>query len=325
MAAAEQNTDSINTVQLDGLVVLKIIQHCTENVPEVVTGQLLGLDVVEKLEVTNCFPFPSTEGDDDNDAYQLEMLECLRTVNVDCNVVGWYQSALIGSFLSQSIIDIQYHYQKKIPSSVVVVYDPFRTTDGRLALKAYRLTSTFMKVYAKGDLSHAGFADFKIDSTGIMEEIPIKVHNSHLVHGFLYELRENKNMNCDFDRVSMGSDTAMKKSLRVMSNCIDDYSSEQSKFQFIRRQILRQKQQQTVYLSKRTQENDSRKQLGQDDLPEEDYSKNPLFKPIVQPSRLETFIIANHVSNYCDQVGTEAALAFHKLYATKGMHGEETQ
>ena len=54
----------INTVQLDGLTVLKIIQHCTENVPEVVTGQLLGLDVVERLEVTNCFPFPSDEQSD---------------------------------------------------------------------------------------------------------------------------------------------------------------------------------------------------------------------------------------------------------------------
>jgi len=194
-----------------------------------------------------------------------------------------------------------------------------------LALKAYRLSSQFMKLYAKGDMSHNGFEDFKLDSTGILEEIPIKVHNSHLVHGFLYELRENKNMNCDFDRLGLGSDTPMKKSLRVMSNCIDDYSSEQSKFQFIQRQILRQKQQQQVYLSKRQQENDSRKQLGQDELPEEDHSKIPCFKPIVQPSRLETFIISNHISNYCDQVGTEGALAFHKMYVAEGMHNEDSQ
>ena len=39
-------------------VVLKIIKHCKEFSPALVTGQLLGLDVGSVLEVTNCFPFP---------------------------------------------------------------------------------------------------------------------------------------------------------------------------------------------------------------------------------------------------------------------------
>lgn len=37
---------------------LKIIKHCKEFSPSLVTGQLLGLDVGSVLEVTNCFPFP---------------------------------------------------------------------------------------------------------------------------------------------------------------------------------------------------------------------------------------------------------------------------
>lgn len=37
---------------------LKIIKHCKELSPALVTGQLLGLDVGGELEVTNCFPFP---------------------------------------------------------------------------------------------------------------------------------------------------------------------------------------------------------------------------------------------------------------------------
>lgn len=247
----------------------------------------------------------------------------MRTVNVDCNVVGWYQSALLGSFLSQSIIDIQYHYQKKIPGSVIVVYDPFRTQRGRLALKAYRLSNDFMKLYAKGDFSHSGFADFKLDSTGIMEEIPIKVHNSHLVHGFLYELRENKNMSCDFDRLNLGCDGSMKKSLKTLSSCIDDYSSEQSKFQFIQRQIARLKVQQQTFITNRAQENDIRVKSGQEALPDEDLLKNAVFKPIPQPSRLETFVISNHMSNYCDQISLESSLAFNKLYVAEGLAKEQ--
>lgn len=48
----------LKTVQLDGQVVLKIMQHCNEYLPQLVTGQLLGLDVGLTLEVTDCFAFP---------------------------------------------------------------------------------------------------------------------------------------------------------------------------------------------------------------------------------------------------------------------------
>lgn len=48
----------VKTVQLDGQVVLKIMQHCNSSLPNIVTGQLLGLDVGNMLEVTDCFPFP---------------------------------------------------------------------------------------------------------------------------------------------------------------------------------------------------------------------------------------------------------------------------
>lgn len=48
----------VRTVQLDSQVVLKIMQHCDGAMPNIVTGQLLGLDVGSMLEVTDCFPFP---------------------------------------------------------------------------------------------------------------------------------------------------------------------------------------------------------------------------------------------------------------------------
>lgn len=48
----------VRTVQLDAQVVLKIMQHCDGAAPNIVTGQLLGLDVGSMLEVTDCFPFP---------------------------------------------------------------------------------------------------------------------------------------------------------------------------------------------------------------------------------------------------------------------------
>ena len=99
-------------------VVLKIIKHCQEALPSFVTGQLLGLDIGKTLEVTNSFPFPSTVdkqgGDDDDSAeYQMEMMRCLREVNVDNNTVGWYQSTYFSSFIDDSCIDTQFNYQAR--------------------------------------------------------------------------------------------------------------------------------------------------------------------------------------------------------------------
>lgn len=141
-AMAERKTEEqpLRVVQLDTHVVLKIVKHCKEGFPTLVTGQLLGLDVGQTLEVTDCFPFPVSsrfpllskqaghqqsgcrtcpqssqqlthlaelkacftelfvhmqsrndeeDGEGDGASYQLDMMRCLREVNVDNNTVGW--------------------------------------------------------------------------------------------------------------------------------------------------------------------------------------------------------------------------------------------
>lgn len=50
--------DVVKSVEINGQVILKVLQHCNEALPQLVTGQLLGLDVGQTLEVTDCFPFP---------------------------------------------------------------------------------------------------------------------------------------------------------------------------------------------------------------------------------------------------------------------------
>lgn len=56
--AKKETKETLKTVEIDSQVVLKVIQHCTEAFPQLVTGSLLGLDVGLTLEVTDCFPFP---------------------------------------------------------------------------------------------------------------------------------------------------------------------------------------------------------------------------------------------------------------------------
>jgi hypothetical protein len=57
-AEASSAQQVVSTVELDALVVMKIAKHCSENLPDIVTGALLGLDEAGVLGVANCFPFP---------------------------------------------------------------------------------------------------------------------------------------------------------------------------------------------------------------------------------------------------------------------------
>lgn len=56
----KQEDKALRLVTLEGNVVLKIIKHCQESQPSLVTGQLLGLDIGSSLEVTDCYPFPAS-------------------------------------------------------------------------------------------------------------------------------------------------------------------------------------------------------------------------------------------------------------------------
>jgi translation initiation factor 3 subunit H len=305
---------TVKVVQLDGLVLLKIIKHASEKAPEAVTGLLLGLDIDQRLEATNCFPIPVDKGEEDDGGHQIAMMKALAEVNVDNNTVGWYQSALLGTWCNRDTIEEQYKYQTEIPNSVVIVYDPSSTTRGRLALKAYRLTADFMDLFGSGDFSHTSFSKRKLDSTKIFEEIPIKVHNSHLVHGFLYELREQKSMSCGFDRLHRSAGPFLTKTLGILSTHIDEYCSELNRFQFGQRLIARHAKLVQEAASLR-RDNEARIAAGQDPL---DENGVPIKAP-PQPSRLETFLIQNVLRDYCDQIQTGTSLAFNQLYVSQAL------
>nr|GEU95031.1 eukaryotic translation initiation factor 3 subunit H [Tanacetum cinerariifolium] len=248
-ATEEAVAPPLRVVQIEGLVILKIIKHCTEFSPALVTGQLLGLDVGSVLEVTNCFPFPIREEDEEIEAeganYQLEMMRCLREVNVDNNTVG------CNEFTGEKL------------------------------------------------------REKNLSWVDIFEEIPIKVSNSALVSAFMTELEADSPVTqSDYDRLQLSTNPFMERNMEFLIECMDDLSIEQQKFQFYYRNLSRQQAQQQTWLQKRRSENMSRKAAGEEPLPEEDPS-NPIFKPLPEPSRLDSFLITNQVSNYCSQINRD--------------------
>ncbi|WOL01370.1 eukaryotic translation initiation factor [Canna indica] len=326
VSSTEEVTPPLRVVQIEGLAVLKIIKHCNEFLPALVTGQLLGLDVGSVLEVTNCFPFPIREEDEEIEAdganYQLEMMRCLREVNVDNNTVGWYQSTLLGSFQTVELIETFMNYQENIRRCVCIVYDPSRSAQGVLALKALKLTDSFMELYRNNNFIGEKLREKKLSWVDIFEEIPIKVSNSALVSAFMTELEpESPVKECDYDRLRLSTAPYMERNLEFLIDCMEDLSAEQNKFQYYYRNVSRQQAQQQAWLQKRRVENMARKAAGEEPLPEEDPA-NPIFKPLPEPSRVDSYLITNQISNYCNQINGVAAQSFNRLYLMKALHDD---
>jgi len=330
----EVKRDSVELVLLDSLVAMKIIKHCKENLPDLVTGQLLGLAVGNTLEITNCFPFPSKIEDEENPEetslggaeYQLEMMKHLTDVNADSNTVGWYSSTYMGSFVNDSTVATQFNYQdsRSIKQSVMLLYDPVRTSQGVLALQAYRLTPAFMELYRNQQFTKEGLAKAGLSNSfeDVYQEIPIRLHTSSLASAFLYDLDEKYHITSDYERLDLASNTFLERNLEFMIECLEDLSVEQNKFQFYQRQLLKQQQQQTQWLQKRRNDNAIRKANGEALLPEEDPS-NPVFKSPPEPSRLDSLLITNQINYYCRQINQFTGNSFSKLFMVGGLQQKE--
>ncbi|XP_010913059.1 eukaryotic translation initiation factor 3 subunit H isoform X2 [Elaeis guineensis] len=252
--------------------------------------------------------------------YQLEMMRCLREVNVDNNTVGWYQSTLLGSFQTVELIETFMNYQENIRRCVCIVYDPSRSNQGVLALKALKLTDSFMNLYRNNNFTGEKLREKKLSWVDVFEEIPIKVSNSALISAFMTELEPDSPVTqCDYDRLKLSTAPYMERNLEFLIECMEDLNSEQNKFQYYYRNLSRQQAQQQAWLQKRRTENMARKAAGEEPLPEEDPS-NPIFKPIPEPSRLDSYLITNQIANYCNQINGVAGQSFNKLYLMKALH-----
>lgn len=291
-------------VQLEGHVLLKMIKHCKQATPNVVSGTLLGLDVQETLEVTASFPMLDAGTEEESrevEEYQFDTLQCLRTVNVDCYVVGWYQSTYLSSYLNENWIQTQFSHQENLDQCVGIIYDPVLSADGKLLLKAVRLTDSFMELYRSQNFTRESLRQFLLKGDDIVQEIPIRIHNLHIIQGALWDLAKAPvpERDMSFSMLDTAVNPFLTKNLHFTLECIDDLSTEHSKLQYYHRSLGRQRAQQDM--RRRELENKTDGKMDEED-------KN-LFKPLQEPSRLESLLITNQISNHCSQLGSLAGWA----------------
>lgn len=374
----------LREVQLDALVVLKVIKHCRDNQSVTAYGQLLGVDVAGVLEVTNCFPVTSKSQHDDVDVleggsgnisaaaaaaasadeidgaeYQLRMLRCLRKMNYDASSVGLYVSTVLGSFWNQTIIENQYSYQRAYAQSVLLVYDPTRTLQGNLCIRALRLTNAFMDLFKEKKFTMASLHARGLTASTIFESLPVKIRNSKLLDVFLHQLEATPSSSSafaasvasrtpfsssyepfgyanstssdtfdpyfspNFDALELGSETYLERHLEYLAETVDEYGQEQWRWQGWQRSLAKEQQRSAQTVARKRQENATRVAEGLAPLYSEEELMTPspsLAKLIAgEPSRLETLILTNQIDTYCKQINQFAGPGLTKMYLAKAI------
>jgi len=307
--------DKITCLEVSALVVLRIAKHCHENLPDAVTGPLLGLDEGPLLYATDCFGYPQKLDEDDDgegSKYQTEMLRALRDVNVDCNIIGWYQTTFMGSFMTETLVETQYVYQNEIPKSVVLVYDPLQTSVGKGAFKAFRLTQDFIEKFKAG--KEEGLAA-PVASSDVFEEVPLKIVNSVLVEAFLLD-QERRRSAQQFAMLDLENQSFLEKNLTFLLESLDYLGSEQQKMQYYERLAVKQAQQQKSLMEKRRLENVARRERGEDVVAE---TEGAAVKRFAVPSQaVDTILISSQIQTYCNQIQEYAGDSFSKVFLVGG-------
>jgi len=373
MGESIKRANRVDIVKVDGLVLLKIIKHATESLPEFCSGSLLGMDVDTTLEVTNCFPSIEEERAEEGSTsppvenperkkYMADMLKLLRDINIDTAVVGWYRSAYMGSFCTMDMVEQLFEHQeeldnKSVQRSVVLVYDPFQTKKGNLALKAFRLTDTFLKmmrekkapakgalgprpvklsaavIQAIGGLKSDGSAieatsESDLSAEDIFEEVPIEITNAHLFTVLLEDFKESNGdrIDVDFDRLNLSTNPYLETNFEFLVEEVDNLANEQSRQQKEKRKIQQIEQDQIRWIQQRRMENRAREERGEPLLPEDGDPNLGIFKPQTNVSQLESLLIRKQIGVYCDQINKFTGSGFSKLYLSAAIQkGNEPQ
>lgn len=308
----------VSRVQVDGLVLLKVQKFCRDNSHAVVSGQLLGLDVGSTLEVTNCFPYlRRVEGDsvEEGANYQLEMMRCLRNVNVDSNHVGWYQSTYKGMYQTAELVETFMQYNKSLKRTVCIVYNPGKEREGAHAFKAITVTDRFMKIYQERNLPATKLLELGLAWSEIFQEIPISVHNSALCTAFMASVDSGNVLDEGMkEQLEAPSAKQLRSDTQHLVECIDEQQWELIKLSRHQRDASRNQQQSASWLAQRQQENMARRAKGEEPLSEE----IPAEFNLPEPNNVESLLLANQLHGYCESLHETAAQALIKSSIMSG-------
>eukprot|EP00479_Gromia_sphaerica_P003050 TRINITY_DN13538_c0_g1_i1.p1 TRINITY_DN13538_c0_g1~~TRINITY_DN13538_c0_g1_i1.p1 ORF type:complete len:141 (+),score=21.12 TRINITY_DN13538_c0_g1_i1:45-425(+) len=95
-----------------------------------------------------------------------------------------------------------------------------------------------------------------------------------MVHAFLYELREQKSMSCDFDRLELSTAPELRENIELLGESIEDYASEQKKYRSYQKARNHQQKELEDFEASVKQENIRKRNAGEPEVSMRDAIKN---------------------------------------------------
>lgn len=246
------------TVSFSPVSVLRIAKYAeTAPLGGTVSGCLLGLDSEHgDMEVTNVFLHPAKGAADFQPqqtaeeaaiaagaeaaaasaaaSYQTEAVRLMKASNLDGNIVGWFQSSVLGSYINETTVEIQYDYQSQNPNSVLVIAD---ASSSSCPIKALRLTKEYLAFHrtmrdrqsqGPATLITGGPVSFNTGTMTVFEELPMKLDLSVLDEAFLFENRARLSM-VEGSRSCVQQDAAAA-TVQLLMECVEDLAIEKVRF-----------------------------------------------------------------------------------------------
>jgi len=319
-------------VQLDGLVVSKIVKHAS-SASSFALGYLIGIDLDGVLEISNSFGLPNVSDDDESSSktiasYQKGMLNALKEVEPgDGVIVGFYQSNTLGAFFKQSLLDLQsIHRERLRHGGVVVVHDITQASRGNAAFRAFRLTKQFYAEYKSGKFTTQSLFSHQLTFSAILEEIPLRIRTNPLLGGFLSTLTTPRAsstpsssqvvpsvaLSPNFSSLDLAPQH-MASNLANVLDALDEYKAEEGSLAYQMRNIVRDRNRANEHLQRRKEENALRVSQGLAPLPEEDIAR--MFKIPPEPSRLKSLLLLGQIDAYSQSLGGAASEGYVKMYS----------
>jgi translation initiation factor 3 subunit H len=277
------------------------------------------MDDDDVLRISHSFPFPASANDNDgsalrgkaNQKYAQDMISLLEEVGADPNPVGWYVSANLGRFFSQNVIDNMLSFQVQNPESVVLVYDLTRTVHASFSLRAYRLSAAYLASKKEGKFSSESLVRNELSYSTIFDELPVEIHNSHMITLYLQTLQPSK----EFNNLKITVDPYLESNIESIFESVDEFHYDQGNYNYYQRQLAREKVKILQWQQKRKAENSNREAAGKQPLSTEEWKD--LFKLPEEPSRLDNLLISGQINQYCSQIEEFAAAASSKMFGTQ--------
>jgi translation initiation factor 3 subunit H len=175
--------------------------------------------------------------------------------------------------------------------------------------------------------------------TEILEELPVTVHNSHLVTTFLQQIPKmiasgimrpptsvaeiennpafkNDTLAPNFQNLSISIDPYLSQTADNLLDSVETHHVESNNFSYYQRAMAREQAKIQQWQAKRKAENAARALSKQPPLPEDEYLR--LFKLPTEPSRLESMLNSRQVEQYARQVDGFVAGTTGKMFAVRG-------